>query len=316
MPDYLQKRRRRWYAVMEIPKALKAKLGKPRFVKSLETESLAVAKRRVGPIVSAWMTELDRARAPGGEAGDAVRDDARFFRQALRRAATPEERDQLLEEITDAADAIAYEDIDIGQPLSSSVVATRFFGEATGWHAPTLENLDEWLSAVRTSAKTRDMQRADVQRFAAQFPILSDVQRPQVRRWVISLMNEDGLSPKTVQRILSALRGYWRFLQTINAVAEDRQPFTGLEVAREAKRAAPEIIRQPFEPADVPRLLAGAIGRGDDGLADLIRLGMWTGCRIEELCALKATDVAGDRFKVREAKSTAGIREVPVHAEL
>ena len=44
-------------------------------------------------------------------------------------------------------------------------------------------------------------------------------------------------------------------------------------------------------------------------MADLIRLAMWSGCRIEELCALEVADVNGDRFRVREAKSSAVHRD-------
>jgi integrase len=129
-------------------------------------------------------------------------------------------------------------------------------------------------------------------------------------------MNGDGLTPKTVQRILSALRGYWRYLQSIEVAGEDHEPFSRLDVARQNKRTEPRSKRQPFEPADVVKLLDAAIERGDDQLADLIRLGMWTGCRIEELCALKVEQVKGDHFAVGEAKTAAGWRDVPIHREL
>ncbi len=43
---------------------------------------------------------------------------------------------------------------------------------------------------------------------------------------------------------------------------------------------------------------------------------MWTGCRIEELCALKVEQVKDDHFSVSEAKTKAGRRDVPIHREL
>ena len=63
------------------------------------------------------------------------------------------------------------------------------------------------------------------------------------------------------------------------------------------------------------QLLDAAIKRGDDQLADLIRLGMWTGCRIEELCALKVEQVKDDHFSIGDAKTKAGWRDVPIHRE-
>ena len=92
-------------------------------------------------------------------------------------------------------------------------------------------------------------------------------------------------------------------------------------MARQNKRTEPRSTRQPFEPADVLKLLDAAIGRGENQLADLkladlIRLGMWTGCRIEELCALKCEQVKDDHFSVGDAKTKAGWRDVPIHREL
>ena len=128
-------------------------------------------------------------------------------------------------------------------------------------------------------------------RFAAKFAMVQDVTKPDVVRWIAGLMNDDGLTPKTVQRILSALRGYWRYLQSIEVVAADHRPFSDLHVAQQKKSTEPRSERLPFEPAEVVTLLEAARDRGDDQLADLISLGMWTGCRIEEICALKVEQV-------------------------
>jgi integrase len=43
---------------------------------------------------------------------------------------------------------------------------------------------------------------------------------------------------------------------------------------------------------------------------------MWTGCRIEELCALKVEQVKDDHFSIGDAKTKAGWRDVPIHREL
>ncbi len=65
---YLQKRRRLWYAVLEIPRSLRPAFGKAHFVRSLETDSPTLAQRRVGPLISGWLADLDRARQ--GRGGD------------------------------------------------------------------------------------------------------------------------------------------------------------------------------------------------------------------------------------------------------
>lgn len=177
-------------------------------------------------------------------------------------------------------------------------------------------HLDEWLETSTVTAKTKDMQHADVMRFATSFEMVSEVTRPEVRRWITKLMNDDGLKPKTVQRILGALRGYWRYLQSIETVDEDHEPFQKLDVARHGKKTAPGNKRLPFEPKDVLKLVATAGLNKDQELVDLVQLGMWTGCRIEELCSLKVADVKGDYITINDAKTEAGWRDVPIHKKL
>ena len=97
MASYLQERDRRWYAVLEIPKALRPRFGRPRFVQSLHTDSRTVAERRVMPLVVAWKREIATAR------NEPVDDDAAFWRRVLRNAKTEEQRQSILMQIDYAA---------------------------------------------------------------------------------------------------------------------------------------------------------------------------------------------------------------------
>jgi integrase len=318
---YLEKRRRRWYAVLEIPKSKREHFnGKARFVQSLGTEDLRVARSEVWRVVDAWKRMLEPEYEYGTDYRGRPRLDPTLWARDLREAKAAGDIKQVRfieDRIIEVADDIGYENVpQIGMPPSSDPVATRYALTATGLIVKITEHLDEWLSTSQVTAKTKDMQRSDVERFAARFPEVGDVHRPEVRRWITELMNDDGLTPKTVQRILSALRGYWRYLQSIGVADDEHEPFSRLDVARQSKRTAPRSKRQPFEPADVLRLLDTAIEKGDDQLADLTRLGMYTGCRIEELCALKTKHVADDHFKIVDAKTEAGVRDVPTHREL
>ncbi|MBL4721259.1 MAG: hypothetical protein JKY20_09035, partial [Alphaproteobacteria bacterium] len=115
---------------------------------------------------------------------------------------------------------------------------------------------------------------------------------------------------------MSALRGYWRYLQTIGAAPEDTEPFDKLNLPKTSKKTNTADDRQPFDPEDLIRLVAAAEMKGDNKLADLIRLGMWTGARIEELCSLPVSKVKDGWFEVEDAKTEAGWRQVPVHSKL
>ncbi|MCZ6483927.1 MAG: hypothetical protein O6757_11920, partial [Alphaproteobacteria bacterium] len=139
MASYRQKRRRRWYAVLEIPKALRPHFGnKPRFIQSLETDSRIVAQRRVGPVIAAWRSEIARARQEPN-------DDAAFFRRALHNAKTEEQRRSILMQIDMMAWDIGAINVEnIGDKPSSDPEARRFYAEAIGALLPTTEYLDEW----------------------------------------------------------------------------------------------------------------------------------------------------------------------------
>ena len=338
---YLFKRGGVYHAIMEIPKPLRHKFDQRRFIISLDTDSLATARRRRDRHVSDWKEQLALAKGERGDAdywraqaGKLSGDDGQlspaYWRARLRAAKTEDERASIMEQIHDAAELVGMVTVEeIGQSPTTSSDAKRFYAEAAGALVPFAEYLDEWLTTSQASAKTKDMQKADVSRFALKFPMVQDVTRPEVRRWITALMNSEAASnrsgasrdtkplmPKTVQRILSALRGYWRYLQTIKIVGEEDEPFSKLEVARQAKRTEPRSSWLPLKPADVVKLLSDAVKSGDGELADLIRLGMWTGARIEELCALKIEKVKGDFFSVEDAKTAAGWRDAPIHPKL
>jgi integrase len=194
------------------------------------------------------------------------------------------------------------------------VEADRFFKIATGALVPLDAHLDEYLATLSNEKKSVDMRRSSIRKFATVFPYVSDVARREVQKWANKKM-QDGAKLATVQRELSELRGYWRYLQSLSLVPEDALPFDRLSLPR-AQKVERAGERKPFAPENVVKLLNAARANKDDQLSDLIELGMWTGARLEELCALKIDRVTKDVLKIEDAKTSAGWREVPVHSKL
>ncbi|SDE95036.1 Site-specific recombinase XerD [Rhodospira trueperi] len=198
----------------------------------------------------------------------------------------------------------------------------RFYGIATAQVVKTADMAEEWLATKgNLRDKQRDMYRSDLRRFSERFPYVEDVTRRAATQWVNDLMaGPDGLSQKTVQRILAAVRGYWRHLENMEVVPAEFDPFKGLAKGSKGSSNGQRGSRfdrwRVFEPDDVVRLLRAAEAKGDAKLAEVIRLGMWTGCRIEELCSLKVENVHDGHFEVIDAKTEAGWREVPIHSRL
>lgn len=323
---YIEKRRRRWYAIHEIPADVRDTLKRGRrYCQSLETEDEREAKRRAVVLEQRWLLEIEQARS---QSPDALERDAAFWKKNLK-TATEKDRDIILSFIADKAEdiiqrAAARAGITNDQDprieeLPEADKARRYFALATGQLVRTDEHIEEWLATkADMQAKQKDMYRSDLKRLATRFPYAQDVTRKDALGWVNDLMGAGGLKKKTVQRILSACRGYWGYLRDIEVVAEDAAPFR--ELVRDAKgsytKASAQDARQPFTPEQVMALLRGAEAREDHQMADLIRLGMWTGCRIESLCALRVEDVHDDFFRVLDDKTPAGTRDVPIHSKL
>jgi integrase len=313
----LEKRRRRWYAVLDIPKDVRPSFdGKPRFVKSLETESLTLAQRRVSLLISGWKGEIEAARTGST---DPIEDEIRWYRRNLPQM-SDEQREAELEGLLEKAKRMEVKDTGDAHGVVAGA-GVSFYKRATGEVVGTADHVEEWIGTLVTGnePKTRDMKRSDALRMAGRFPVLADIKKPEVRRWVNELAQneEKPLKPKTITRIISHSRGYWAYLQSLQLVRDDVEPFhsVGQKVSRKSK-AAKASERRAFKAADVVTLLRAAEVKGDPALTQLIWLGMWTGCRIEELCALRCEKVHDDHVEVDDAKSPSGWRLVPIHSRL
>lgn len=301
MPLHLEKRRRRWYAMLDIPLPLRPQFGgKRRFLKSLETADLATAQRRLVVWITRWQADLARAR--GTKPGDS---DAAYFLRVLR-ASTPDQRQAVLEQIADAADAVGYLHAEMGQTPASVPEAQEFHGRATGGYVGTLDHLEEWLAGFRVKPRTKEQRRRGVKRVAEAFALLRDISKPEVRKWAAGLE----LSRKSIVIILSGAAIYWRWLQSEGIAAEGDNPFERVDLANSPRGTDG---REPFTPEDVVRLRAAA---PDNQMRDLITLAMWTGARIEELCSLRTEHVGAASFRIVSAKTQAGVRVVPIHPKL
>jgi len=304
-PKFLQKRRRRWYAVLEIPVSVRMKFeGQRRFVQSLETESLSEAERLVLPLVGRWKAEIEAAKSGSKKPIKDLTALALEFRHGRENddAETRELRDDL---ISDKALDLQWSDPE---------GAETFHKIAHGNSIPTKAHVDDWLSISTNAPKTKDMKRSDVLRLAAVFEFTHKIDVKAVQRWAHDL-EQGGLAPATVTRIISACRGYWDYLNRAGHLSEDIDPFVNAVRRTSGKtKADQEKKRQPFSQNDLAKLLNAATHNDDPMLRDFIWLAMWTGCRIEELGSLPLKLVDHDSFTVDDAKSGAGNRVIPIHS--
>ena len=319
--SHLERRSNIWYALLTIPRDARESLGKLRFVQSLKTPSKPTAARRAAPLVAKWRAEIDQARGRS----NATIDTALAWKEALSAIEGGHHRETLEMLLTDHA-----EDLERTKGLPA---AQAFYNVATGKHTPSTLYFTEWEAQIGSNHKTKEQMVKDVRRMIARFPVLEEISRKDVRKW---FLEECKASPSTIERVASFCRHYWRHLKAIHAVPDVAVgPFDRLDLSRASAALSKHNSSSsapvgaiapgswvPFTPQQVVELWTAARERGDGQLANLTALAAYTGARIEEICAAKFADIKDNAslftsaLHIRAAKTTAGIREVPLHSHL
>ena len=310
MPKYLQKRRRRWYAILEIPKTLRQQFGRPRFVQSLETESLSVAEKKVLPVIVGWRRQIDLARGADIGTDDELLAAVMRVRRDTQRAKVDGRE---LVELQMAQEEVAMmEALGPNNDYSGDDALFNAVNIAHGKTHLLREHIEEFLASRDVAPKTTDMQRRDLGLFADKFQYAHDATRPKVMDWVnVTLGAEQNLSLGTRSRMISAARVYWDYLEKNKGLTIPSPLYKVLPPKPKKKtKAMIEAQRKAFRVADYHKLLEGCV---DDTLKDLITLAAYTGCRIEELCILKLENISDDKVEIVDAKSEAGWRTIPIH---
>ena len=131
------------------------------------------------------------------------------------------------------------------------------------------------------------------------------------------ISDSDGSISPTARNQCSRSRPFGLPSVSLQEAPEDSDPFDKLVLASEGKNGNQD-KRKDFTTAEVLTLLDEARKRKDVELTDVIEMGMWSGARIEEICALKVEKVnlKDHSMGIADAKTPAGWRTVPIHSEL
>jgi integrase len=185
--------------------------------------------------------------------------------------------------------------------------------------------VDKWLgegslSGAPLKARTKFERKRTVQKLAAWLqreklaPTIEAVTRRIAGRYVSDELIPSGKDPVTLGKSVRSLATYWAWLQRRGYLSDEaRNPWTGQAPKKVATDANSIDAERPFTDAEVARLLAPSPRAT---LADFIRVAALTGMRREEIGRLKVADCTGGVFIVREGKTDAAARRVPIHADL
>lgn len=319
---YLVKRHNRYWARLRVPAdVLDAFDGKSEVWSNLQTDDQKLAAARAIRASSDHRARVLEAR---GRTGTVEQDALAWRRQIagagalaseMQTAAVREAADRYVRGGYPAVQKMTRlhfeheEDalLELGGPKAKAFVDIAFLRKR-----PLQPFIDPWIAirATEVEPKTAAMDKAAVTRFAGVFPLVDTVTKAAVAEWIERRKGE--ISAASVQREVTGIRAFWGYLETRGEISEDLAPFTGQRF-KDRRKERSKALRVAFKAAEVSALYAAALKREDQQLADLIALAAYTGARREELCALKVEDVSVGWIVIRDAKTDAGNRDVPVH---
>jgi len=317
MSKNIERRGNTWFATLHVPEDVRNIIGKSKFFQSLKTTDKRVAETRAAPLVASWKAQIQAARG----ISDPFIEKALHLRTIVEKAPAEAEpghyskRDLELEAAQEIADQLAKDEAD----------KKLFLDIARGNQTLLTSFYDEWAAHLTQAPKTIDQMKKDVKLMVDHFKTIERINKAAVIEWVRELMagspERKPYTHSSLERIFKFSRSFWSYLQDIGKADPERHPFVLPNFAKKATAKSNGTSKGgdgwiPFEPTEVVALLNAATEKGDHQLADLIRLGMYSGARIEELCSLKADDCTDAVLKITDSKTEAGIREVPVHSLL
>jgi site-specific recombinase XerD len=338
---YLIQQRHRWFVRMVVPAELRDIVGQAIFkVATGETDQHRAAAI-AAPIIADLQARIASAR-DAGKRLEQVTADQLAERYRAERMEDPEQAE--ITRITDVIDFVlkahghrwtdyarqvheaGYDAHAALRLLPDGAAAASAADRITGHATPFLSYLDKWKPHAGLKPRPLDQAISSIKQFdtAVGKPI-EQVESKDVQQWIDDLIDpgaETGLTAKTVNRKLGEIRNYWRWMQSLQIVPDDRNPFAGRRVRDPAsRRKTKDEVRQRFRPEDIVRLWTLAEQNGDASLAAVIKIAAHSGARIEGVLQLRATDIrvdpdSGIRFMRMADKTVAGDRFVPVHPKI
>jgi integrase len=327
LPPYIIKQRNVCFARVTIPRPVQPIFGGKQFFKASTHESdPRRAAAKAAPWIAEWHARIEQARTACSDPIQARIAEltyaySRYRSEPLDDAGAALLRDAFLFLANDPSQLATL----ANQPdmrLALPAPAVRTLDQITGHATPFLTNFAEWQQVTPRTGDTLKMYVRDIQEFARLTSVtLETLDQSHVYDWAEKLA-AGGNTPETIRRKVTSLNAYWRWLVRKKYVDGSRRPFTGLQIddpRNGAERAEAKRIRWPTKV--VPTLWQLAEQEGRIVLSRLIRIGAYTGGRIESLATLMVDSVRFDpdtdlRFLHFSDKTEAGVRDVPLHSEI
>ena len=325
--QYLHKRRQTWFVRLAVPPHLQEAIGRRELIRTTKTHDLAVANRVKHAILAELHQQLNAAqlnRELSPESADYVIAAAREAREAVVKGITPEadaERglDATIESHLDLLREKHGEDPTTGDPqitdghVRAVQLAHKIFaGEDVALLSVHSETYLAEVSKVLRVQTVNDKRRTigDFRTWLGRDVEITAVSRKTTGKYLSEVLLKRDVRPKTTMDTLSHLSALWTWFEGRGFT--EVNPWARLGSTITVSTRGQRGPRRPWTDDELVTLLK-SIDK-DDPLFPLTAIATYTGMRREEVCQLRTDDVHGDALIVREGKTSAAVRTVPVHS--
>lgn len=282
---YLQRLGNRWYVRVKVPRSLQGRLRNTHIRRALGTGDLAEANRLKWAALARIQSELERLRQHHDGLSAGVPEAPQWSLKVDREGTAirlPERLTRPLEAPGDTLDAL----------------------------------VDRWLEDADYTAQTKQQHR---QAYFELKAFLGGDRSPAVVTPDLALdyveqhLMRSGWAYATKRRKLNALVALWEWLALRRQVPRNANPWRGFKLGTKRTASTPTRIKRPYTNDELIQLFSRRPVYA--GLADVMVLGLLTGMRLDEICALRMADLdalkeGGFTIHIRKSKTKAGIRSI------
>ena len=324
-PTYLKRRKLGWYVQLPVPLKHQEAMGAKVLTRSLRTRDESEAHKLRHRVIAELQQSINQtvAAAPKAPTAEAILESAARAREGVDAGeVSPVDAvpalDAMVSDFLEEQGRKLGVDAEGHPKVSPEVVATirRAHHKLTGNPALTLGYQAERYLKQKEASPIRRQTVDDKRRHLDSFLdwIGRDTECKKVTKARASVYVDDVVMPReraqqTKRAAINEVRQFFDWMELRDVVAMN--PFAKLgKMLKESTRGRQQ-ARRPWTNAELLKVLR-AVSQ-DDPLWPLAALGAYTGARREDICGLRIDSVEGDVLHVREGKTAAAVRRVPVH---
>ena len=311
---HLVRRYNIYFVELIVPKEVRHILNRTKFSKSTGTNDVKTAQVLANLFVLNWKNEIKRARM---KADDPIIDSAIELEKLLKYQTN---KDSIKDVIDDEVWKLRHHQ-------ENHELADTFERIATGKQKYLKNLVGDWEEAQEKKGlvkKTIDQMKSDIELLVEHFPTANYLNGKNIENWIEYLGIYGKLTPSSINRVVGSGRSFFKFLKSEKEIPKTEiDPFVVPEkyrISSKPNSKSPNKVKSwlPYEDSEVIKLHSAAVNKKDHTLANLIQIGAYTGGRIDEICSITCKDIDLDKkfLKVKDSKTVAGNRQIPIHSKL